>query len=392
MILAHLADLHLGYRAYHRLGPGGINARERDVAMAFRAAVDRLAELRPDVVLVAGDVFHTVRPSNSAITDAFRQFVRLRASLPNAPVVVISGNHDSPRSVDAGSILRLFAEIPGVHVVDGPEPRGVRLDGLGASVLCVPHAALVGGQPLALEPDPEVAVNIALLHGTTVGRGVEEKLWFGAEFGGAPIDLAELAPERWTYVALGHYHHATRVAPNAWYAGATERTSTNLWEEAAEEKGFLTFDTTSGRSTFHPVPTRATVDLEPVAALGEDGAFLEPAHMDAAIRERIEAVQGGIEGKLVRLVVRDVPRDLFQALDHESLRAWKADALHFHLDIRRPEVRRSVGSQGAGRRLTLEQEVAGFLTARWTPSSSDVDRDRLARLAARYLAEVSEAE
>src|SRR5690606_5572789 len=68
MLIAHLADLHLGYRAYARLAAGGINARERDVALAFRAALDRIIELRADLVLVAGDVFHTVRPSNAAIT------------------------------------------------------------------------------------------------------------------------------------------------------------------------------------------------------------------------------------------------------------------------------------------------------------------------------------
>src|SRR5688572_20818190 len=118
MLLAHLADLHLGYRAYHRLVQGGINARERDVALAFRKALDQVIALQPDCVLVAGDVFHTVRPSNAAIADAFRQFSRLKAGLPNAPVIIIAGNHDSPRSVETGSILRLFAEIPGVHVID----------------------------------------------------------------------------------------------------------------------------------------------------------------------------------------------------------------------------------------------------------------------------------
>src|SRR5512142_3390185 len=98
MLLAHLADLHLGDRAYHRLAPGGLNARERDVALAFSRALDQVIAQGVDLVLVAGDVFHTVRPSNTAIADAFRQFARLAAALPGTPIVAIAGNHDSPRA------------------------------------------------------------------------------------------------------------------------------------------------------------------------------------------------------------------------------------------------------------------------------------------------------
>ena len=392
MILAHLGDLHLGYRAYHRMGPGGVNARERDVALAFRAAVDRLVELRPDAVLVAGDVFHTVRPSNSAITDAFRQFLRLRAAIGDAPILMVAGNHDSPRSVETGSILRLLGEIPGIIVVDGAEPRRVHLEELATSVLCVAHAALVGEQPVELEPDPTAEHNVLLTHATAVGGGAEEKLRFGVEFGGARVDLGQLQPERWTYVALGHYHHATPLAANAWYCGGLERTTTNIWEEAAGEKGFLTFDTDDGRASFHAVACRPCVDLPALSAMKEDGGYAEAAELDAAIRGSVEGVPGGIEGKLVRLVVRDVPKELFRALDHDRIRAWKAEALHFHLDVRRPEVRRTVGVGHGTRRLTLEEEVETFLTRRWRATSEDVDPARLARLAAGYLAEVAEEE
>ena len=117
MKIAHLADLHLGYRAYHRVNARGGNMREADVADAFRQAVNRIMELRPDLVLVAGDVFHTVRPSNTAIADAFRQFSLLADRLPDVPIVMIAGNHDSPRSADTGNILNLFREIDGVRVV-----------------------------------------------------------------------------------------------------------------------------------------------------------------------------------------------------------------------------------------------------------------------------------
>jgi hypothetical protein len=428
MLLAHLADLHLGYRAYHRLAPGGINARERDVAQAFRAALDRIVELRPELVLVAGDVFHTVRPSNAAIADAFRQFSRLRAQLPEAPVVIIAGNHDSPRSVETGSILRLLAEIPGVVVVDD-DARAVYLEELDASVLCLPHNALAGGEPIALEPDPAASVNILMLHGDVRGAGVEQKIRYVSEYGGAAVDTSEIRPERWDYVALGHYHIATELAPNMWYAGGIERTSTNIWEEADTAKGFLTYDTEARKATFHPLPSRPVIDLPRFSARRVGGAvgvseaetapapggmvggggevagpgtgtgtgtgvgrYMEPSEIDARIRSLVEGIPGGIEGKIVRLVITDVPRDLFRALDHRQIREYKAEALHFHLDARRPEVQRTVGYGAPYRRLTLEEEVRAFLTRHWQRSSAEIDTERLVALAERYLAEAGGGE
>src|SRR5256714_7882533 len=115
MRLVHFSDLHLGFRQYQRLTPGGINQREADVARSFQTAIDRIIALHPDLVLIGGDVFHNVRPTNPAIVHAFLQFSRLRSALPNAPVVIVAGNHDTPRAAETGSILRLFREL-GIHV------------------------------------------------------------------------------------------------------------------------------------------------------------------------------------------------------------------------------------------------------------------------------------
>ncbi|MGH7471154.1 MAG: metallophosphoesterase family protein [Longimicrobiales bacterium] len=399
MVVAHLADLHLGYRAYHRMLPGGINVRERDVAQAFRAALDRLIELKPNLILIAGDVFHTVRPSNAAIADAFRQFARLRAALPGAPIVMVAGEHDSPRSVETGSILRLFAEIPGVHVMD-QSARVIYFEELGASVLGVPHAAVHAGEQLALEPDVRAQVNVLMLHVDDVSQ---QKLEFVSEYGGAPFDLSALAAERWDYVALGHYHVATQVKQNVWYAGAIERTSANIWRETSD-KGFLSFDTETRAVRFHALETRPVIDLPRFSArldrapAGRDqapstnGSSADPLYqdakdIDARIRALMESVPGGIEGKIVRLIVHDLPRDLFRELDHRALREYRATALHFHLDARRPEPRHAGLIEGVGRRRTLEQEIEWYITEHWRPSSSDIEKSRLLDLAHLYLAE-----
>jgi exonuclease SbcD len=384
--IAHIADLHLGFRAYHRVTSRGVNVREADVANAFRQATERIIALRPDLVLVAGDVFHTVRPSNTAIADAFRQFSALTVRLPGVPVVVIAGNHDSPRSTDTGNILALFREIPGMIIV-ADEAERVHLEEIDTSVLCLPHNALVqtDTEQTALEPDSSAATNVLMLHGTVSGSAAEGKIRYVSEYGGVTVEDTAIGTDRWDYIALGHYHIATELTRNMWYAGGIERTSTNIWAEADGAKGFVLYDTSRRVATFYPLDTRPVIDLPRFSARG-----LSAGEVDEAIRSAVETVPGTLEGKIVRLVITDIPRHVTRELNHRRIRDWKAEALHFHLDARPPEIRRMVGSGAPIRRQTLGEQVESYLRTHWEPTSELIQRDRLVELGRRYLQQAGE--
>jgi DNA repair exonuclease SbcCD nuclease subunit len=227
---------------------------------------------------------------------------------------------------------------------------------------------------------------VLLVHGEVAGLLPKEA---------TPLDRAaveitreELGAARWDYVALGHYHVYREVEPNAYYSGSVDYTSANAWGELVEErqarvpgKGIIERDLATGAHTFHPLPpSRALVDLHPVSARG-----MTAAELDAAIRAAVESVPGGIDDKVVRLVVREVPRHVVRELDHKALREYKRRAMHFHLDTRRPEILRVAAGGAPGRRPSLAETVRDKLRTRLLPS--DVDRDALVALGLRYLEE-----
>lgn len=384
--LVHLSDLHLGFRQYQRLTSAGINQREADVAQAFRNAVDRTIELKPDIVLVAGDVFHNVRPSNPAILHAFAQFSRLMQALPDAIVVVIAGNHDTPRASETGCILKLFQPL-GVHVVADRAER-LSFPERNLSILAVPDTP---SDRLSLAPDPSARYNVLVIHGEV--EGVLPDHARSTDRASIAISPDDIGASRWSYVALGHYHVHRAIAPNAYYSGSLDYTSANSWGEIAEEreagiagKGMIEFDLASGEHRFHALPVvRRWIDLRPLSARG-----LSAAELDAAIRHAMDQCEGGIEDCVIRLLARDVPRHIARELDQKALREFRRRALHFHLDTRRPEVVRMHGHGSPGRRPSLRDIVRDKLRSRVV--ESDLSRDALVDLGTRYLDEVERAE
>jgi DNA repair exonuclease SbcCD nuclease subunit len=382
MRLVHLSDLHLGYRQYQRLTPGGVNQREADVAATFRTAIDRVIALRPDVIVFAGDIFHSVRPPNQAILHAFIQFGRLVQALPDATIILLAGNHDSPRSAETGGILQLFAQL-GLNVVDR-EPQHLSFPDRGLSVLAVPDVP--GLVRPSFTPDPGARYNVLVVHGEVEGMLPDNAM--PGDRASVQFTHAELAASHWDYVALGHYHVFREVLPNTFYSGSIDYTSLNPWGEAYEQrvaeidgKGFIERDLDTGELKFHLLPaSRPFIDLPPVNARN-----LTAAETDDRIRSTVESCIGGIDDKIVRLIVRDVPRHISRELDHKAIRDYKRRALNFHLDIRRPDVLRLHAGGAPGRRPSLNEIVREKLLAR--PLDSDVDRTALVERAIAYLDE-----
>jgi len=384
--LVHLSDLHLGYRQYQRLTPAGINQREADVARAFRNAIDKTIELAPEIVVIAGDIFHNVRPTNPAILVAFSQFARLRKALPDALVVLVAGNHDTPRTAETGCILKLFEPLD-FEVVD-LEPRRITDGARSLSILAVPDS---GGKRPALTPDAGYRHNVLLLHGEV--EGVIPDHAKITDRASVTISNEELGADRWSYVALGHYHVYRQVAPNAYYSGSIDYTSANAWGELAEErdagiggKGIIEHDLVTGEHRFHELPNvRRWIDLPALSARG-----LSSAELDTAIRSAVEGCEGGIDEQVVRLLARDVPRHIARELDQKALRDYRRRALHFLLDTRRPDVIRSHGHGAPGRRPSLRDVVRDKLRGRVI--ESDLSREALVDLGIRYLDDVEKAD
>jgi len=373
MRIAHLADIHLGYRAYNRVTRQGLNCREADVFNAFRQALAKVVEIQPDLIVIAGDLFHSVRPSNLCIERTFAEFVELRTR-SEAPIVLIGGNHDSPRSVETGCILDLFQNIPRTFVVH----RGysaVEIPELAATVFCLCHSTIEVISSLKIEPNPSSRYNVLAVHGTLEGIG---QSFYDTV---PPITRSLVLRDDWDYIALGHYHINEKLADNAYYSGSTEFTSFNIWQETERPKGFIEFDLDERRLVgFHEVDTRDVVDLRPV-----DGDGLSGGELDGLIRARLEGVRGGHEEKILRLVVQNIPRAIIPDLDYRAIRQFRSEALHFDLKFLPPKkeaLRSAAGNSHAAR--SLEEEWREFALSYEAPGG--VDREELVARGLEYLA------
>ena len=386
MRLIHFSDLHLGYRQFQRQTAAGINQREADVASVFKQAIDKIIELKPELVVIAGDVFHNVRPPNPAILLAFTQFSRLVRALPDTIVVIVAGNHDAPRSAETVCILRLFSPL-GIHVVDA-EAKRLAFPEHDLSVLAVPYT--MGARP-SLNPDPAFGHNVLVMHSEL--RGIIPLATTDAERAALQVDPEDIGYARWSYVAMGEYHVYRSLAPNASYSGAIEYTSFNIWGELQEEresrvkgKGIVEYDLETKRRRFHDLaPARRLVNLPFFSAQG-----MSAVEVDTVIRENVANWPGGIDELIVRQTITDIPRHVSRELDQRALRDFKRRALTFQLDPRRPEVLRQAGSGAVGRKASLTDTVRDWLYARTVPP--DVSRDDLVDMGLRYLKTAEAAE
>ena len=148
---------------------------------------------------------------------------------------------------------------------------------------------------------------------------------------------------------MGHFHQYCDITSNAAYSGSTEHFS---FIEAGQPKGFLYVDLEAGKKRFMELPTRPMVDLPAI-----DGRRLDAPSLMAEIESRLNR---DLEGMIVRLVVRNVPRATYEALDFQRIRELASDAMHF--EPRFEIDREKISIQAGGATISsLEQEFVSYL-------------------------------
>lgn len=220
MRLIHLSDLHLGKRVCEM-------SMLEDQEYILREILGIVEDTRPDALLISGDVYDKSVPSAEAVT-VFDDFL-CRLAARKLPVLIISGNHDSPERLSFGGRLM---EGSGIHispVYDGNIRPITLRDGVGEvhfwllpflkpvhvrSVFPEENiesytdacAAAVAHMPLNKEER-----NVILVHQFVTGAetcGSEELSVGGTD----NVDASVFAD--FDYVALGHIHRPQNGGSN----------------------------------------------------------------------------------------------------------------------------------------------------------------------------------
>jgi DNA repair protein SbcD/Mre11 len=267
--IAHITDTHLGYRALTKQEPNsGRNQRTVDFERALERAIDDILRREVDGVIHAGDVFHHSRPTWQSLRHFIQQFRRLEDA--GIPILVIAGNHDTPRLRTGGSAYsvielalsktRFVADYEDVHERD-------IFRHLDLHVHAIPHGALTNDDPVIPMIDSGKR-NILVTHGMVPGildPGIS------AEPGEQILNTA-LLDKSFDYIALGHYHIHMLASPKAWYAGSTERTG---WGDKEATPGYCIVELEGPGEDFRiehiDIPARPMIDLKPVYGDGRRG-------------------------------------------------------------------------------------------------------------------------
>jgi exonuclease SbcD len=232
--VVHTADWHLGK-------PLGEESREPEQQAFLRFLQAQIHTHEVDALLIAGDVFDTANPPQSAVK-LYYDFLSSLYAQRRCQVIVTAGNHDSPGQLEAPrEVLKalqthIVGNMPGdaaaalVWLPDRQAPRLVvaaipylrerdlRLGTPGETPEAMRQAvqegitrryaeALAAAAPAIARGVPVIAMGHLMADGDVTFQGGRE-----THVGGLDAVTAETFPAGFAYVALGHLHTAQAIS------------------------------------------------------------------------------------------------------------------------------------------------------------------------------------
>ena len=237
MKIVHCSDLHLGKRLSGT--KDYVTKRYMDFFNAFATFVDKVEEIKPDVCLIAGDIFDKKEINPDILSKTEYLFKKLKDNVKK-DIIAIEGNHDNSRILEESwleylqkkDILKVF-----YYNKNFEEENYLRLDDI--NFYPVGYPGFMIDEALTklsekLNPDEK---NIVIVH--TGISGSTDTLP-----GLVSTSILDLFKDKAIYIAGGHIHSFTtypKEKPYFFVSGSLE--FSNVQNEKSDKKGFILFDT-----------------------------------------------------------------------------------------------------------------------------------------------------
>ena len=234
MKVLHTSDWHLGQQFYE-------HDRRVEHQAFFTWLLATLVEQQIDLLLVAGDIYHTATPSASAENQLYQFIKDAKKHCPHMHVVIIAGNHDSANRILAAQPLlaqfdthvvgRFDVSAPGDIIIEintnnkraviaaMPFLRSSDVSSLSQTKNGPSYAqGVANAYELALEHAYKINEQnsplIVMGHLHAKGGDISSDSERNLVIGGEESISANVFGNKANYVALGHLHKAQQVAKN----------------------------------------------------------------------------------------------------------------------------------------------------------------------------------
>ena len=204
LTILHTSDWHLGRRLYGRM-------RYEEFEAFLSWLQETISAQKVDVLIVAGDIFDTMTPSNRAQA-LYYEFLGKVSKLCCEHIVIVAGNHDSPTFLDAPSQVLKFLN---VHVI------GTACDDLNDEVLVLdavdgtPHC-IIAAVPYLRDRD---------VRGSHAGESADSKDANVIKGIRAHYDeVASIAKARQEHLSDAHQRHIPIIATGHLFAAGSKTT------------------------------------------------------------------------------------------------------------------------------------------------------------------------
>jgi len=237
MKIVHCSDLHLGKRLSGT--KDYVTKRYMDFFNAFATFVDKVEKIKPDVCLIAGDIFDKKEINPDILSKTEYLFKRLKDNVKK-DIIAIEGNHDNSRILEESwleylqeqNILKVF-----YYNKDFEEKNYLKIDDINFYPVGYPGFMIDEALTKLSEKLNPQEKNIVIVH--TGISGSTNTLP-----GLVSTSILDLFKDKTIYIAGGHIHSFTtypKEKPYFFVSGSLE--FSNVQNEKSDKKGFILFDT-----------------------------------------------------------------------------------------------------------------------------------------------------